>query len=492
MATSPVTCYCASPFAVDPLRTYRVFPSKNMTTPSSSPESSPLTDSPSLFDPRVLEPLGDFRVFSTELLFLIFEHMDFDTLGKLSTSSALLGAKIHAYFQSTSGLRRLDFLGSLHDGKNLASNLSQIHGLGLYLKRSSCLLPTRDRLPALNQFAAKLNCFTVWNYNCRKIGLGCDGLMYLGELFHTFIAGWEDAEIEVAYAFIEKNSGLRKLTERLSSAQPGNSAYIELQFRSFTKKVFLRNGQLNDRDLAFWLTLILKKHNAKAQAYFLYVILGPVGATGEGMASVRWAEMGEVTPPSPAVADEWFRPLAKALRALYKANHSWTSREVLTLMHEVTVLHGDTWLLENAACLLLECGAEMIEDLLMSRVASKKVTDIGAWIAALCVAVVHFDDRSRITVILTVLRQVLLGLGNDVASRDSLFTSIADTFQEFVVEYAELMTEDDERLGDLKKILRGQSYFQIGTMSELANHLPSRRSGRVGKVVGKVPFKVED
>ena len=62
--------------------------------------------------------------------------------------------------------------------------------------------------------------------------------------------------------------------------------------------------------------------------YFLYVILGPVGATGEGMASVRWAEMGEVTPPSPAVADEWFRPLAKALRALYKANHSWTSRFV--------------------------------------------------------------------------------------------------------------------------------------------------------------------
>ena len=60
----------------------------------------------------------------------------------------------------------------------------------------------------------------------------------------------------------------------------------------------------------------------------------------------------------------------------------------------------------------------------------------------------------RITVILTVLRQVLLGLGNDVASRDSLFNSIADTFQEFVVEYAELMTEDDERLGDLKKILR--------------------------------------
>ena len=70
-------------------------------------------------------------------------------------------------------------------------------------------------------------------------------------------------------------------------------------------------------------------------------------------------------------------------------------REVLTLMHEITVLHGDTWLLENAACLLLECGSEMIEDLLMSRVSSKKVSDIGAWIAALSVAVVHFDDKSR-------------------------------------------------------------------------------------------------
>ena len=64
-------------------------------------------------------------------------------------------------------------------------------------------------------------------------------------------------------------------------------------------------------------------------------------------------------------------------------------------MHEVTVLHGDTWLLENAACLLLQCGPEMIEDLMMSRVASKKVTDIGAWIAALSVAVVHFDDRTK-------------------------------------------------------------------------------------------------
>ena len=61
-------------------------------------------------------------------------------------------------------------------------------------------------------------------------------------------------------------------------------------------------------------------------------------------------------------------------------------------MHEVTVLHGDTWLLENAACLLLECGADMIENLLMSRVLSKKVADIGAWIAALSVAVVHLGD----------------------------------------------------------------------------------------------------
>ena len=65
------------------------------------------------------------------------------------------------------------------------------------------------------------------------------------------------------------------------------------------------------------------------------------------------------------------------------------------LMHEITVLHGDTWLLENAACLLLECGAEMIEDLLLARVASKSNKDIGAWVAALSVAVVHFDDRTR-------------------------------------------------------------------------------------------------
>ena len=58
------------------------------------------------------------------------------------------------------------------------------------------------------------------------------------------------------------------------------------------------------------------------------------------------------------------------------------------------------------------------------------------------------------TLVLSVIRKVLLGLGNDSSNRDALFTSITNTFQEFVIEYAELMTEDDERLNDLKKILR--------------------------------------
>ena len=55
---------------------------------------------------------------------------------------------------------------------------------------------------------------------------------------------------------------------------------------------------------------------------------------------------------------------------------------------------------------------------------------------------------------LSVVRKVLIGLGSDAANREALFTSITNTFQEFVVEYAELMTEDEERLNDLKKILR--------------------------------------
>ena len=229
--------------------------------------------------------------------------------------------------------------------------------------------------------------------------------------------------------------------------------------RSLANKVFLRNGNLCERDLAFWLTQILGDRPPKTQAYFLYVAFGPVGgASPDGTISVRWTEMGESTPPSPGAAREWFRPLAKALRSLHRANHAWTSREVLTLMHEITVLHGDTWLLENAACLLLECGSEMIEDLLMSRVSSKKVSDIGAWIAALSVAVVHFDDKSRTSLILSVARKVLLSLGNDAESRQALFDSISNTFQEFVIEYAELMTEDEERLKDLKKILRWADY----------------------------------
>ena len=118
MASPPITCYCASPFSVDQLRNYRVFPSKNWSSSSSSSSPSP-SQSPSTapFDPAVLEPLGDFRVFSTELLFMLFDFMDFATLGKLSTSSSLFGAKIGAYLASTSGSRRCEFIDRLHDGQ---------------------------------------------------------------------------------------------------------------------------------------------------------------------------------------------------------------------------------------------------------------------------------------------------------------------------------------------------------------------------------------
>ena len=60
----------------------------------------------------------------------------------------------------------------------------------------------------------------------------------------------------------------------------------------------------------------------------------------------------------------------------------------------------------------------------------------------------------RQALVLSVVKKVLFGLGNDVESRNSLFASIGVTFQEFVLEYAELMTEDEERLKDLKKVLR--------------------------------------
>ena len=129
--------------------------------------------------------------------------------------------------------------------------------------------------------------------------------------------------------------------------------------RFFASKVFLRNGELNESELALWLTLLLKTHPPKTQAYvfffveqramkppateycsknvydlsfrtcrryFLYVIFGPLGMRADGTRTIRWAEMGESTPSSSEVADDWFRPLAKALRALYKANHAWTSR----------------------------------------------------------------------------------------------------------------------------------------------------------------------
>lgn len=93
--------------------------------------------------------------------------------------------------------------------------------------------------------------------------------------------------------------------------------------------------------------------------------------------------------------------------------------------------------------------------------------------------------------ILSTIRRVVLALGSDTESRDHLFSSISNTFQEFVVEYAELMTDDESRLNDLKKILKGESYFQLEILHELSSHFPSRRSGRQVRV-GKSSLRFEE
>ena len=116
MATSPTTCYCAAPFSVDQCRTYRIFPSKNWSSPESTSSVSPsLVASP--FYPAVLAPLGDFSVFSAELFFRLFDFVDFASLGNLSTASSLFGAKISGYLESHSGRKRYRFLERLHDGE---------------------------------------------------------------------------------------------------------------------------------------------------------------------------------------------------------------------------------------------------------------------------------------------------------------------------------------------------------------------------------------
>jgi len=503
--SDPVLYYSPSSFARDWSRTRsgRFFPSHSWKENT---------------DHAWSEGLGEFGLFSLELLYFIFDKMDLISLGKLTTTSSDLRKKITSYFTSSRGWRRLQ-LNSLHGRlypersnaepisptasppifappkpTTLEPFLEKIRGVALFLKRSTCLWPSRERLPLFYTLAEPLNCCAVRgrNLECRKSGDECRGLILLGELFHLFIAGWEDAEVKAACNFMTQHSGLQKIIERVYTSLPGTFVQAELSLRSFISKVFLRDGHMEDEEKAFWLSHIVSKYETKIQAYFLYVIFGAVGPSRpQGTMSVRWAEMGETTPSTPAVAKEWFKPLADALRALYQDQNLWTSREVLTLMHEITVLHGETWLLENAACLLLECGPEMIQDLLMSRVNNRKVCDIGAWVAALSVAVVHLNERSKMGMILSTIRRVVLALGSDTESRDHLFSSISNTFQEFVVEYAELMTDDESRLNDLKKILKGESYFQLEILHELSSHFPSRRSGRQVRV-GKSSLRFEE
>jgi hypothetical protein len=166
MFSGPKVSYSAVPIAVSTL-SYSIFTSKNEEPPSFVDENEPRS-------------LGNFKVLSLEVFFHLFDEMDFGSLGKLSNVSSVFAKRVQAYFSSGKGMKRLNIKG-FHKSTKDSRTFDLIHGLALYLKRSSCLVPTKDRLNTFYKIAAQLDCFKEWRAGESCTRHICHGLSYLGE-----------------------------------------------------------------------------------------------------------------------------------------------------------------------------------------------------------------------------------------------------------------------------------------------------------------------
>uniref|UniRef100_A0A665U7M2 F-box domain-containing protein n=1 Tax=Echeneis naucrates TaxID=173247 RepID=A0A665U7M2_ECHNA len=278
-----------------------------------------------------------FHRLPAEVFHMVLDKLSLLEISVLSMVSKEITRHIVDYISTLSWKNKMIVQAFHHSTfQERRSTIGHYRNLGLLFKRSTLLLPTKDRLKFI--FSRFSQCLIP----------DCIGFSSYGVFLQTLIAGWDELECQRVFNFLCDITNLLQKMEAMS----GSENTFELRTTTGTLRVFCRQVLLdpwsNQPECRFWLMQLLKPWPVVSKAHLLFILYGPLLPDGQ---------------PHSALWD-----LARAILLLFGklTVKGWSTESLLSMLDELIGI-PQPWHVENVARLLVLCGSSLCYTVLASK-----------------------------------------------------------------------------------------------------------------------------
>ncbi|XP_063960389.1 F-box only protein 47-like [Lytechinus pictus] len=363
-------------------------------------------------------PLGYFSVLPEEVMYIIFSKLPTMDLSHLTLVSKSMRDIVMAYNLTKQGINKLLSTGCARN-KSKKKRIDLCYcfkDLGLLVKRSTCLYPTKERLRLME---------TLFKELTSSVKIESSRVNYcFGQFLSIFVRGWEEKECHRAYFAIIEHQNLALKIASVLTGKTGAKIGLELEVRSFLRGVVLDQADSLE-DLAMWLHFILKPYPMVHQARVLLLLYGPLSRSRD---QIDWTFMTNDDPISAPLSSAPFRDLAVAIKALHK-HRDWNTDSVISVLEELTGCPTE-WQTENTARLLVMCGESICVPVLASKAINGKTSQLSSVIVAL--ALVTYLSSLNMSWLIHILQEICKIVPNE-HDVEALIDSVVDYFRHIIV-----------------------------------------------------------
>ncbi|XP_067135516.1 F-box only protein 47-like isoform X3 [Centruroides vittatus] len=377
----------------------------------------------------------------------IEESLLVDDLSILTISSKAVRNQIEVYRNSSYGLKNLipDIITKKFTFPISVAleneNVMHFHKLGLLMKRSTCLYPTKQRMTIILEFINKLECNPQNNISNMTHVLQC-----YGKFIHTIIAGWDESECCFVHSILDNVSDMKKHLKYVLTSFPGSNPGKEMYVRMYHRFVYL-DYCWNSTDRSFWLSKILKPWPLVHQAKLLFLLYGPVCSD-----KIQWFELTENTPEDYSEASKKLTDLAYIIQLMQQNTLEWNGDDIISILEEITDT-PEEWMPENIAILLLFCGDIVAAMFMGNKLLNGKTIELANLVIYLAMACTKYDYQQKW---LVQLIDKICHMSKNKMDRQKFIQMIPAAFQEIIMDIHDI---DEGRESELKMLIETQTSF---------------------------------
>ncbi|CAM1305296.1 Uncharacterised protein g3996 [Pycnogonum litorale] len=379
-------------------------------------------------------PLGAFELLPIEIIHLIFGYLTIEDISTLSITSKCTRDLILLNFVKSKYLFQKWFLDSLGSAsmETDPACIAQFQKVGLLMKRSTCLFPTKDRLKVMQAFFSDIGVFDGVRANQAPIW------KCYGEFMQTLIAGWDESECMKVFEATEQFFHINKSLNTVLKSCPGKNNALEVRIRTFYRNVFLDSHENRTDEKTFWLTKILKRFTMYQQSKLLYILYG----SSVSQDSLDWSYMAFYRPVNLVEARLMFTELTKSIRLMHQFRQEWSADDVISVIEDLIGVPTE-WVVENVATFLLFCGTEITTLIMANRALNRRMAEIAELTINFCYVSQKYQLYS-IDSVIKIMDSIMVVTGNH---RDKIkfLDLVALCFEERILDLC-----DDETVSDVQ------------------------------------------